>query len=149
MDTTDGADYRVKSLTPFRATLGTPVAEELLNRGGSYGAFLRFGTGGQPGYGLFFVVQNPFMQWQRTGQQVSVSYAPEMDWRPNYGPFPGDRVCLGTYGLTGQGFPTADGPERDIAEWQALTDCVRAFLLTQPKKSHAAARRLVRERLSD
>ena len=108
---------------------------------------MRFG--GPPGYGLFFVVQNPFMQWQRAGQQVSVSYAPEMDWRPNYGPFPGDRVCLGPYGLSGHGFPGADTPARDFAEWQALTDCVRAFLLSQPKKSARHSCRLVRERLSD
>ncbi|MBV9851257.1 MAG: hypothetical protein JO250_16425 [Armatimonadetes bacterium] len=151
LDVTDGADYHVKSLTPFQATLGTPIAGELLNRGGSYGAFVRFGAGGAPGYGLFFVVQNPFMQWQRTGQRVAISYAPDMDWKPNYGPFPGDRVCLGPYGLTGQGFPTAsvpewqylphperagtDSPVRDTAEWQALTDCVRAFLLSPPQKS--------------
>ena len=59
LDTTDGADYRVKSLTPFRATLGAPVAEERLNRGGSYGAFVRFGAGGQPGFGLFLVGAEP------------------------------------------------------------------------------------------
>ena len=143
LDTTLGTDYRVKSLTPFRATLGTAVVEELLSRDvaadeawdESFGTFLRFG--GQPDYGLFFAVQNPFMNWHRDGQQVSVSYAPEMDWQPNYGPFPGDRVCVGPYGLSGHIFPglDSDTPGRDIAEWQALTDCVRAFLLSSPKKS--------------
>ena len=151
LETSGPAPYRVKSVTPFRATLGEPVARELLTRGGSFGAFLRFGAGAAVRYGMFFVIQNPFMQWKRTDQKIAVSYVPDMDWKSAYGPFAVDRVCLGPYRLSGHGFPLAMVPEwqyqpdpkaaisksliRDIAEWQAMTDCVRAFLLYQPKKS--------------
>ncbi len=151
LETTGAARSHVSSVTPFQATLGSPVVQELTNRGGSYGTFLRFGARGQADHGLFFVVQNPFAKWQRTGQQVSLSYAPELEWKADYGPFAADRVCIGPYALSGHGFPASLVPQwqyvprtapvdphvpiRDFAEWKALTDCVQAFLLSPPQKS--------------
>ncbi len=142
------ARYHVKSVTPFQASLGSAVGQEFVSRSG---AFVRFGTGGRGSQGLFFAAQNPFAKWRRAGQQVSLSYAPDMDWQPSYGPFIADRVCMGPYTLSGQGYGlnivpqwqyvpgstaiNAHAPLRDYAEWKALTDCVRAFLIHPPEKS--------------
>lgn len=137
---TGAAAYRIQSVQPLLASVGQPIESELPVRGGSYGVFLRFG-----GYGAFVTVQNPFLQWNRNGTGFSAGYQPDLDWQPAYGPFTTDRVLVGTYLLTGHSIPTqmvpqwqylpdpgqagAGSPMMDLAEWQAMTDCVAAFML--------------------
>ena len=97
------------------------------------------------------MLQNPFMEWKRDGGALSVSYSPDMDWRPDYGPFPSDLLCLGLTALGGVRFPVKALPEWravldyegqllrepsiDAEEVEALTDCMRSFLLNVPQKS--------------
>ncbi|MEN6311252.1 MAG: hypothetical protein ABFD80_06900, partial [Acidobacteriota bacterium] len=116
----------------------------------------RFGGAGAapgssgPSWGMFFVFQNPFMTWKRDGRRVAASYAPDMDWNPDDGPFASDRLCLGLYELGGVRFPAkaapewafvadygkfvAGGPSIDANEVNALTECVRAFLRYYPAR---------------
>ena len=80
-----------------------------------------------------------------------MAYSPDMEWRAAYGPFESDRVCLGLYELTGVEFPArnlrewqyvreperafANHPLLDMAEFDAVTRCVDAFVLYRPQKS--------------
>ena len=142
--------FHVGAVNGFRASIDRPIADEYRHHGGSYGAFLRFGQLARPSLGAFFVVQNPFMLWARDGQGVSVSYLADMDWRSADGPFASDRACIGLYKPTGTRFPArmvpewkyvpdpkqaGAGPQLDLAEIEAMTDCVRAFLLFHPQQS--------------
>ena len=147
-------EYKVGSVEVLRAAVVEPIADEYRHHGGSYGAFLRFSASGaaaeRPDRGAFFVVQNPFMVWARSGQRISASYQADMDWKAADGPFASDRICVGTYKLIGPRFPAhivpewqylpdpnraAQGPQIDFSEIAAVTDCVRAFLLYRPGKS--------------
>ncbi|MBX5478717.1 MAG: hypothetical protein IRZ19_06525 [Pyrinomonas methylaliphatogenes] len=107
-----------------------------------YGAFLRF-PGGR---GALLVVQNPYLTVHRQGRTVNLSYEPEMDWQRSYGEFVSDRGCFGIYSLSGRHLPRAMVPEwrlpppesgvdgYDVAEVEAFTACVRAFLIDPPKR---------------
>jgi len=143
--------FRVQEVRPLAASLSLPVADELKLSGGAFGVLCRFGEAGAPAWGLFVMLQNPFMAWSRRDRDVSVSYAPDMDWSRDYGAFASDRLCLGLYELSGTRFPAqavpewtyvADyeallkkGPAIDASEVEAMTDCVRAFLLYYPARS--------------
>ena len=144
--------FRVQEIKPLAASLGLPVADELKLAGGSYGALCRFAAAGgppaAPAWGVFFLLQNPFMAWTREGRDVAISYAPDMDWSRDYGAFASDRLCLGLYELSGTRFPAKavpewkfvadydkllkESPTIDANEVEALTGCVRAFLLYYP-----------------
>ncbi|MGD1008865.1 MAG: hypothetical protein ABR951_01800 [Candidatus Aminicenantales bacterium] len=146
------APFHVNEVSPLASSLSLPVLEELKIADGRWGSFCRFGGGeaasDMPSWGLFFVVQNPFMAWKRDGRSASASYAPEMDWKPDDGPFASDRLCIGLYELSGVRFPAqavpewkfvadygkllAEVPTIDTNEVNALTDCVRSFLLYYP-----------------
>jgi hypothetical protein len=104
--------------------------------GKDYGEFLRF----DDSRGAFLTVQNPFLEVARAAQSVNISYSPEMEWQSSWGAFTTDIACVGAYRLTGIRNPRemtqewhlakpeqADG--MDKAEVNALTDCVRAFLI--------------------
>ena len=107
----------------------------------SYVAFLRM----EEAQGLFTLLQNPFFECARAGQVFSLRYAPEMEWQAAWGPFPCDRACLGPYRLSGRKIPKEPVPEwrlakseldgQDEAEVDAVTECVREFLMTHPRKS--------------
>jgi hypothetical protein len=107
----------------------------------AYVGFLRM----ERARGLFALLQNPFFQCDRSGQAFSLRYAPEMEWQTAWGPFPCDRACLGPYQLSGRKIPKEPVPEwqlgkslpdgQDEAEVEAVTECVRAFLMTHPQKS--------------
>jgi hypothetical protein len=107
----------------------------------SYVAFLRM----EGMRGLFTLLQNPFFECDRAGQVFSLRYAPEMEWQNAWGPFPCDRACLGPYRLSGRKIPKDPVPEwqlatsvrdgQDEAEVDAVTECVRAFLIAPPQKS--------------
>ncbi len=143
--------YRLDDVALLGSTLDRPVLDELKLAEGRWGALCRFaggsGESGAPAWGAFFVVQNPFMDWARSGAKVGASYAPAMEWKPDYGPFTSDRLCVGLYELGGTRFPAKAVPEWklvpvaglpagtpliDANEVDALTDCVRSFLLYYP-----------------
>lgn len=97
------------------------------------------------GTGLFALVQNPFLTVERQEGTVRVSYAPDMEWRAEYGPFPADGALIGLYKSSGFTIPRAMTPEwkmpgapaepgLDRAEVDAVTEAVRASLVYQPKK---------------
>lgn len=146
--------YRVGEVRMLASELGPEVADELKLSGGAFGTLCRFAddeASRRPAWGMFAMLQNPFMSWAREGRAVAVSYAPEMDWSRDLGPFVSDRLCLGLYELSGTRFPARTPPEWtyvadyarlleetptiDAAEVHALTDCVRAFLLYYPTRS--------------
>jgi hypothetical protein len=74
-----------------------------------------------------------------------------MDWSRDYGAFASDRLCLGLYELSGTRFPAKvvpewtyvadygkllkESPTIDVSEVEALTNCVRSFLLYYPVQS--------------
>lgn len=113
--------------------------------------FVRFSTGGvtpqENGHGIFALVQNPYVTWARSGQKITLSYTPNMDWKSAYGDFPSDPCCLGPTALSGTRFPakmvleylyTQTNPLNngfDWAEVDAVRQCMRAFLLFDPQKS--------------
>ncbi|HYA48724.1 MAG TPA: hypothetical protein VEG35_03410 [Burkholderiales bacterium] len=147
--------FRVKEVALLDTKLDQAVLDELKLADGRWGSFCRFGApgaaAGPPAWGLFFAVQNPFLAWKRDGQSVSASYAPDMEWKPDYGPFASDRLCIGLYGLSGVHFPAKAVPEWklvadysrlltevptiDATEVAALSECVKAFLLYFPGRT--------------
>lgn len=106
-----------------------------------YGGALRFADGS----GLLIAAQNPFLHFRHTGGAFSLDYAPDMEWRSEYGPFPADRGLLAPYRLAGRRVPATAVPEWrmaapdsthwvDRAEIEAFTSLVRAFLLYRPER---------------
>jgi len=148
-----GRAFRVNEVRPLDTTFDRTVVEELPLKGGAFGAICRFAgpDAAGPAWSVFLLLQNPFMAWARQGGAVTVSYAPDMDWSRDNGPFASDRLCLGLVELMGQRFPAKavpewtyvddyrkllrDGPAIDLAESNALVDCVRSFLLYYPARS--------------
>jgi len=149
-------DYRVNEIQAFGAALQPAAQDELpLSARGSWGILYRYpkGTGSSriPAFGAFLLYQNPFNLWAKDGQAMTASYAPEIDWKAAYGPYISDRFCIGLYPLSGTVFPAraipewtfipdyakylAENPRIDMAEVDALVECVRAFLLYRPQKS--------------
>jgi hypothetical protein len=141
-------DFRVHRIEMFRGQLATAIAEQQRVRDG---VLLRFADQGstKPIYGMFAVLQNPFLLWKYRDGRISVAYSPNMDWKPEDGPFASDRVCFGTYSLSDIRYPASmvpewkyvpegksdDGPWVNMAEVDALVECVRAFLLVSPRAS--------------
>lgn len=143
---------RVDHIEMLRANVKTPVARELKASNSSGAVFLRIGETNPPKqFGVFLALQNPFLRWERTGDQISMAYTPDLEWRADYGSFESDRVCLGVHALTGTELPAHNigewkyvrEPERafegqpmlDHAEFDAMTRCVHAFTLYRPEKS--------------
>ncbi len=146
------ATSRVDTVEGLQIEVGSPIAREHRASNASGAVFLRLGQGDSaPDFGACLVLQNPFLKWQRQDARISMSYAPDLEWRAAYGPFVSDRVCLGLYRLTGIGFPARNlpewkyvpdperafegGPTLDRAEFEAVTGCVDAFALFRPTKS--------------
>src|SRR5664280_3126989 len=85
--------FQLDEFTVFRATLAEGVRDTYtLARGranlgtGDYGGFLRF----DGSRGLAVVAQNPFLSFQRSASDFTVSYRPGMDWDFAWGPFEAD-----------------------------------------------------------
>lgn len=145
--------YRVQDVDILRGKISNLIYKQYLAEGGKYGAFLRIKEtpNESPIYGVFFALQNPFMDWKRDHSEFSVKYHPAMDWKEEYGSFKSDRAFIGTYKLSGQDYPAGMVPEwkyaedtdeltskekrLDYSEIEALTDCVEQFLLYKPDKS--------------
>ncbi|MBM4088316.1 MAG: hypothetical protein FJ276_02635 [Planctomycetes bacterium] len=147
-----GEACRIEKVHVTNAVLGSSVLHEHRASRASGGVFLRFGSGAGPaGAGAFFALQNPFLDWDRRGEDVSVAYAADMSWNAADGPFESDRVCIGLHALTGREMPArglaewkyVPAPEKafepmpqlDLAETEALTRCVEAFQLYRPDRS--------------
>ena len=143
------ATYRVSEVHVFRDELLESIASRYVPTSvrntlgtGDYGLFLRFADA----RGLLAAVQNPFLQTETSGGAFVVRYAPDMEWRSEYGPFIADRGMLAPYRQSGRVVParmpaewvmaSADPlpPGMDAAEIAAFTDLVRAFLLYHPAR---------------
>ncbi len=137
--TADGErDFRVRRLELFRGQLAAAPQDELRQRETT---FLRY-----PGHGVFVTLQNPFGQWKRQGERVSLAYPPDMVWPPRTNAFVSDRVCIGVYTPSGITYPArltpewkliplgtpVQGPRIDVAEVDAAVECSRAFLTYHP-----------------
>ena len=150
------ADFRVNEVDAFTAKMTRPVREQLPLSDGRFGIILRFSKdpGPQartPDFSLFLLYQNPYNVWRLSAGALFSSYVPDMDWKPAYGPFVTDRVCLGLTDLSGTRVLAksvvewkfvpeyekllGSNPTIDMAEADALVECVRSFLLVDPKKS--------------
>jgi hypothetical protein len=145
--------FRVDEIRAMIATLGTAPLEELKLSEGRFGTIVRFADGAwkRPAFSLFVLFQNPFNAVSINGTEVAASYAPDMEWKADYGVFASDRLCLGLVPLSGVRVPAKAVPEWkyvadynryktenaliDMAESDALVECVRSFLLYRPEKS--------------
>jgi hypothetical protein len=150
------AEYRVNEIQAFSAVMDPAAADELLlSTNGSWGALLRFApmpeAAAKRASGIFLLYQNPFNLWNRDGRTLAAFYRPEMEWKMDYGPYVSDRFCMGPYRLSGTVFPARAVPEWtfvpdyerhlrdnaivDMAEVDALVECVRSFLMYRPQRS--------------
>jgi len=103
----------------------------------AFGDFLRFNDA----TGAMLVVQNPYLQVERSGQSVKISYRPDMAWQATWGAFQADAASIGTYHLTGRRLPKEmvlewhlSAPElpddgMDVAEIAEYRHCVEAYLI--------------------
>ena len=105
------------------------------------GGFLRF----DGRRGLLALVQNPFLKFERDGGSFEISYEPDLEWNPAWGPFESDRGVLAPYTLSGRMLPAEMIPEwkvsrdepvpgMDTAEVEAFQNVVRAFLLDHHRR---------------
>ncbi len=140
------AGYHVDDVTVLDAELADTIHDAYVP--GSHRAGL--GTGDYGGAlrlagdrGLLAVVQNPFLEFHRDRNAFAIRYQPDMDWKPEYGPFASDRGLLAPVRRSGRYVPARMLPEwrlgpadttsgMDEAEVEAFTDMVRAFLIHPP-----------------
>jgi len=150
--------YTVHQIAPWILTAETPIESDFKPSvyapqlgadiqqsrqelpGKDFGEFLRFANGD----GTLLAVQNPYLEVERDGQSITISYAPEMQWEQAWGSFASDPAMIGAYRLTGRRLPRemvlewrlhsaplpADG--MDEAEIAAYTRCVRSYLIDPP-----------------
>lgn len=147
-----GEPYQIGIISVCQAKLRDVVWSEHRANRANGAVFLRFGDETTAhSTGAFLAVQNPFLDYTRSGQDLSISYVADMTWNSADGPFASDRVCIGVYPLTGIQTPAhAIGewqyrpvpatafeqvPKLDRAEHDAMTSCVAAFQLFRPQKS--------------
>ncbi|MCF7674067.1 MAG: hypothetical protein K9N23_01770 [Akkermansiaceae bacterium] len=143
-----GSTARIGSVNAFRANLKTPVGREIAANRTTGTFFLRLGETANT---AFLTVQNPFPKWERKGELVALGYTPDLEWRAAYGPFESDRVCIGLCQRVGTEYPLRNLPEwqyaqepaqaldrlptLDLAEFEAIRQCVAAFAIFKPEKS--------------
>ena len=138
-----GEPYQIGIISVCQAKLRDVVRSEHRANRANGAVFLRFGDETTAhSTGAFLAVQNPFLDYTRSGQDLSISYVADMTWNSADGPFASDRVCIGVYRLTGIQTPAhAIGewqyrpvpatafeqvPKLDRAEHEAMTSCVAA-----------------------
>ncbi|MCX6344095.1 MAG: hypothetical protein NT018_03345 [Armatimonadetes bacterium] len=126
------AAYRVNTVNMLNGELIGRIEEEHKINRGSYGVFLRFGEEGKPSYGMLFVIQNPFNKWSYEGRTVETSYAADMDWKSEWGPFKSDRLILAPYTLSGNTYPA-----KITSEWKYVQDPEAAYTNTAEKRDMA------------
>ena len=150
----DGRDLVIEKIKPFEGKLGNIVAEPFRLNGDRYGISLRMkdtASDDLPSWGCFMLVQNPHTRIEVAESSMTLAYEPKMKWKTADGPFSSDRMCIGTFELSGNSFRAdmapewryvqdpdtflAEGQQIDWAEIEAVTDCARAFLLEDRTKS--------------
>ncbi len=83
------------------------------------------------------LVQNPHTRIEVAKSSIALAYEPKMKWKTADGPFPSDRMCIGTFELSGNSFRAdmapewryvqdpdkflAEGPQIDWGEIEAVT----------------------------
>jgi len=124
----------------FPTTFYEPPSARPNLQTGVYGSAVRFDSS----HSLLVVVQNPFLHARHDGRGFALRYAPDMDWKPEYGAFISDRALFTPVRMSGRRLPAAMVPEwqsataesapagLDEAEVAAFTNMVRAFLLYRP-----------------
>lgn len=137
--------FSVDSITLLDAALATPPTSVFRPMSAKpslgtleYGAALRSGARRS----LLVVAQNPFLRVRASGRDVAMRYAPQMEWRAQYGTFESDRALIAPVALSGrridaemtpEWMPLVHGaPGLDEAEVAAFTAMVRASLLYEP-----------------
>jgi hypothetical protein len=137
--------FTVTDVTLFRGTLATApvdVFRPMSARPGlgtfEYGAALRFPNR----HSLLLVAQNPFLHAIVQGPDVTLRYAPDMQWSAGDGAFESDRALLAPVALSGTRIPAAMTPEwrtvergtpgLDEAEVAAFTGMVRSLFIFEP-----------------
>jgi hypothetical protein len=146
--------YSLTEVQPLKITLREPIegtftpasylpqlganGKALVNRfpEHQFGTFLRL----RKRQGLMLLVQNPFLDVDRRGQDTSITYRPEMSWNHEWGPWSSDLAVIGVYQQSGARIPAqmllewktvndlpADGADQN--EIAAFTECVRNFLI--------------------
>jgi hypothetical protein len=146
-----GSTSRIDAVSVFGAAVKTPVTREIMGSRTTGAVFLRLGGAPESANATaFLALQNPFLQWTRKDDRVTLAYAPDLEWRAADGPFESDRVCIGLCQRSGVEFPLRNlaewtyvpEPDRaldglttlDLAESAAMRDCVAAFSLFHPAK---------------
>ena len=137
--------FTVMDVTLFRTTLARaptgvfrPMSAQPSLGTFEYGAALRFGAT----HSLLMVAQNPFLHAATDGPDVTLRYAPEMEWSGGDGAFESDRALLAPVMLSGRRLPATMTPEwqtvaqgapgLDVAEVAVFTHMVRSSLLYEP-----------------
>jgi hypothetical protein len=140
------AKYKVDEVVLFQAALGEAVKEApVISRARpnlgtlDYGACLRLDRD----RGILVTAQNPFLTLENRDREFTLSYKPDLEWDPKWGAFESDYGLLAPYELTGDTVPEKMRPEwqwepsdaksgLDLAEIEAFTNAVRAFLIYKP-----------------
>jgi hypothetical protein len=146
-------EFVVNKIEPAEIHITNVIKEQLQLNNGRYGVSLRLKnfTKGEKGYGCFMTVQNPFTKYSVSNNSATVVYDPEMKWYKKDGFFSSDKLCIGLYDLSGVTYRASmlpewnyvqqpdnfleKGQQIDQGEVTALTECLHAFLLINPKKS--------------
>jgi len=146
--------YTLAEVQPLKITLRDPIEgtftpasylpqlgmgeKTLVNRfpDHQFATFLRL----QKQQGLMLLVQNPFLDVHRGGQDTSITYRPAMGWNRESGPWSSDLAVIGVYQQSGVRIPAQmafewktvndlplDGADQN--EISAFTECVRSFLI--------------------
>jgi hypothetical protein len=138
--------FRVNDVTLFRETLAesptdffTPGSARPAVGTLNYGAAIRFADR----HSLLVVAQNPFLRFTLSNSVATLGYAPDMEWRPEYGVYRSDRGLVAPVALSGHRLPAAMIPEwraaadstpgLDLAEVSAFTAMVRSLFIYEPK----------------
>lgn len=146
-------EFVVNSIQPLSTQFKNEIKDHLSLSNSRYGISLRFRgyEKNKNGFGCFLTVQNPFSKYVISQNKVSIVYNPEMKWNKKDGPFLSDKLCFGFTELTGITVRSSmlpewnyiddpdsfikEGEQIDRGEIDALTKCIHAFLLVDPKKS--------------
>ncbi len=153
IDAKDHDEYTVDHFELLSASLDEYFYDHLYLDQNRYGLLLRLEepSGPADGYGIFLTVQNPFSEYELLDDSLRVQYSPEMQWNQSYGSFSSDRLCIGFTDITGHTLRSSmlpewkylqdpdafveEGQRIDMGEINALTQCMREFLLVDPKES--------------
>ena len=138
--------FRVDSITLLDLSLAAPPVSVFRPMSAKpslgtleYGAALRSSARRS----VLVVAQNPFLRVTTSGRDVAMRYAPQMEWRAQYGTFTSDAAMIAPVALSGRMVDAEMTPEwkplqrgapgLDEAEVSAFTGMVRASLLYEPQ----------------